>query len=66
MPRFRSPRPTSLRSSQPCDVSLPSLDRETYTLDELIDEVVGADDELVAVPVHKHRAHHRSTAAWRS
>jgi exopolyphosphatase/guanosine-5'-triphosphate,3'-diphosphate pyrophosphatase len=39
-------------------VSLPSLDRETYALDELIDEVVGAVDDLVAVPVHKHRAHH--------
>jgi exopolyphosphatase/guanosine-5'-triphosphate,3'-diphosphate pyrophosphatase len=40
------------------DVSVPSLDRETYALDELIDEVVGPVDDLVAVPVHKHRAHH--------
>jgi exopolyphosphatase / guanosine-5'-triphosphate,3'-diphosphate pyrophosphatase len=38
-------------------VSVPSLDRETYALDELI-EVVGPIDDLVAVPVHKHRAHH--------
>jgi exopolyphosphatase / guanosine-5'-triphosphate,3'-diphosphate pyrophosphatase len=40
------------------DVSVPSLDREAYALDELIEEVVGPVDDLVAVPVHKHRAHH--------
>jgi hypothetical protein len=38
------------------DVSVPSLDRETYALDQLIDEVVGPVDDLLAVPVHKHRA----------
>ena len=33
------------------DVSVPSLDREAYTLDQLIDEVVAPRDELLAVGV---------------
>ena len=40
------------------DVSVPSLDREAYTLDQLIDEVVAPRDELLAVAVGKHRVHH--------
>ena len=40
------------------DVSVPSLDREAYTLDQLIDEVVAPRDELLAVGVGKHRVHH--------
>ena len=40
------------------DVSVPSLDREAYTLDQLIDEVVAPHDELLAVGVGKHRVHH--------
>ena len=40
------------------DVSVPSPDREAYTLDRLIDEVVAPHDELLAVGVGKHRVHH--------
>ena len=40
------------------DVSVPSPDREAYTLDQLIDEVVAPRDELLAVGVGKHRVHH--------
>ena len=40
------------------DVSVPSPDREAYTLDRLIDEVVAPRDELLAVGVGKHRVHH--------
>lgn len=40
------------------DVSVPSLDREAYALDQLIGEVVGPHGDLLSVPVHKHRAHH--------
>ena len=39
-------------------VGVPPLDRESYTLDQLVDEVVGPVEDLLAVPVHKHRAHH--------
>ena len=39
-------------------VRVPTLGRETYALDELIDEVVEPVADLVAVPVHKDRAHH--------
>ena len=38
-------------------VAAPSLDRETYTADELLDEVVGPADELRAVMAHKRRTH---------
>jgi exopolyphosphatase/guanosine-5'-triphosphate,3'-diphosphate pyrophosphatase len=34
------------------------LDRAEYTLDQLLAEVVGPSSELMAVPVHKHRAHY--------
>jgi exopolyphosphatase / guanosine-5'-triphosphate,3'-diphosphate pyrophosphatase len=37
--------------------SVPSLARGAYTLDQLVDEVVGPDDDLQAVDVHKHREH---------
>ena len=40
------------------DVTVPSLDRDTYDLDELVEEVVATHDELLAVPVPKHRAHY--------
>jgi exopolyphosphatase/guanosine-5'-triphosphate,3'-diphosphate pyrophosphatase len=40
------------------EVSVPSLDREAYTLDQLIDEVVAPRDDLLSVPVRKHRAHY--------
>ena len=40
------------------DVSVPTPDREAYTLDRLIDEVVAPHDELLAVGVGKHRVHH--------
>jgi exopolyphosphatase/guanosine-5'-triphosphate,3'-diphosphate pyrophosphatase len=40
------------------DVSVPSLDRRAYALDQLIDDVVAPRDDLLAVPVHKHRVHH--------
>jgi exopolyphosphatase / guanosine-5'-triphosphate,3'-diphosphate pyrophosphatase len=40
------------------DVSMPSLDREAYTLDRLIDDVVAPHDDLLSAPVRKHRVHH--------
>jgi exopolyphosphatase/guanosine-5'-triphosphate,3'-diphosphate pyrophosphatase len=36
----------------------PALERDAYTLDELLDEVVRPSDSLRAVSVHKHREHH--------
>ena len=40
------------------DVSVPSLHRERYALDQLIADVVVPHDDLVAVPVRKHRDHY--------
>ena len=40
------------------EVSVPSLDREAYMLDQLIDEVVAPHGDLLSVPVRKHRVHH--------
>ena len=40
------------------DVSVPSLDREAYALDQLIDDVVAPHGDLISVPVRKHRVHH--------
>jgi exopolyphosphatase/guanosine-5'-triphosphate,3'-diphosphate pyrophosphatase len=34
------------------------LTRDAYTLEQLVDEVVGASPALAAVAVHKHRAHY--------
>jgi exopolyphosphatase / guanosine-5'-triphosphate,3'-diphosphate pyrophosphatase len=34
------------------------VDRDAYTLEELIEEVVGPSRELATVPVHKSRAHY--------
>ena len=34
------------------------LTREAYTLEQLVDEVVGASPALAAVPVHKRRVHY--------
>ena len=39
-------------------VAAPSLERETYTADELLDEVVGPADALRAVMAHKRRTHY--------
>jgi exopolyphosphatase/guanosine-5'-triphosphate,3'-diphosphate pyrophosphatase len=39
-------------------VSAPELTRESYTLDELVKEVIGANAALSAVGVHKHRTHY--------
>jgi len=36
----------------------PSPARDAYTLDELLDEIVGPSPDLQAVDVHKHREHH--------
>jgi exopolyphosphatase/guanosine-5'-triphosphate,3'-diphosphate pyrophosphatase len=36
----------------------PELARETYTLDELVSDVIEADAALSAVQVHKHRTHY--------
>jgi exopolyphosphatase / guanosine-5'-triphosphate,3'-diphosphate pyrophosphatase len=36
----------------------PPLQRDHYSLAQLLDEVVGPSPELVAVAVHKHREHH--------
>ena len=40
------------------DVEAPPLARDVYELDELVDEVVRPSAELLAVPVHKRRAHY--------
>jgi exopolyphosphatase / guanosine-5'-triphosphate,3'-diphosphate pyrophosphatase len=40
-------------------VEAPPLARETYTLAELLDEIVHPHEALQAVDVHKHREHHR-------
>jgi exopolyphosphatase/guanosine-5'-triphosphate,3'-diphosphate pyrophosphatase len=40
-------------------VSVPQLTREAYTLEQLVDEVVGASPALAAVAVHKRRVHYR-------
>ena len=40
-------------------VSAPELTREAYTLEQLVDEVVGASPALAAVAVHKRRVHYR-------
>jgi exopolyphosphatase/guanosine-5'-triphosphate,3'-diphosphate pyrophosphatase len=39
-------------------VPAPELARERYTLDELVEDVIGANAALSAVGVRKHRAHH--------
>jgi exopolyphosphatase/guanosine-5'-triphosphate,3'-diphosphate pyrophosphatase len=39
-------------------VAGPAPARDAYTLDELLDEVVGGSEGLRAVKVHKHRARH--------
>ena len=39
-------------------VAVPPLARAEYTLDELITEVVGPSDDLMAVEVHKRREHY--------
>ena len=39
-------------------MAAPPLDRETYTPDELLDEVVGPADALRAVMAHKRRTHY--------
>ena len=39
-------------------VAVPPLPRAEYTLDELITEVVGPRDDLMAVEVHKRREHY--------
>jgi exopolyphosphatase/guanosine-5'-triphosphate,3'-diphosphate pyrophosphatase len=39
-------------------VSAPQLTRDAYTLEQLVDEVVGASPALAAVAVHKQRAHY--------
>lgn len=36
----------------------PSLDRGTYDVDRLVEEVVGPHEDLRAVPVSKHRVHY--------
>jgi exopolyphosphatase / guanosine-5'-triphosphate,3'-diphosphate pyrophosphatase len=38
--------------------NVPPLARDTYTLGELVDEVVRPSDSLLAVNVHKHRDHY--------
>jgi exopolyphosphatase/guanosine-5'-triphosphate,3'-diphosphate pyrophosphatase len=40
-------------------VPIQKLARETYTLEQLVGEVVGADPALASVPVHKRRVHYR-------
>jgi exopolyphosphatase / guanosine-5'-triphosphate,3'-diphosphate pyrophosphatase len=40
-------------------VSTPELTREAYTLEQLVDEVVGASPALATVAVHKRRVHYR-------
>jgi exopolyphosphatase/guanosine-5'-triphosphate,3'-diphosphate pyrophosphatase len=39
-------------------VPAPPLERDAYELDELVDEVVSQSADLLAVPVHKRRAHY--------
>jgi exopolyphosphatase/guanosine-5'-triphosphate,3'-diphosphate pyrophosphatase len=41
-------------------LAVPALElaRESYTLDELVEEVIGANAALSAVGVHKHRTHY--------
>jgi exopolyphosphatase/guanosine-5'-triphosphate,3'-diphosphate pyrophosphatase len=41
------------------DVSAPKLTREAYTLEQLVDDVVGASPALASVAVHKHRVHYK-------
>ncbi len=40
------------------DVDVPRLDRDTYDLDELVEEVVGPSADLLSLSVHKRRAHY--------
>jgi exopolyphosphatase / guanosine-5'-triphosphate,3'-diphosphate pyrophosphatase len=40
-------------------VSAPELTREAYTLEQLVDEVVGPSPALAAVAVHKRRVHYK-------
>jgi exopolyphosphatase/guanosine-5'-triphosphate,3'-diphosphate pyrophosphatase len=40
-----------------------SLERSTYSLDQLLDELVAPCPDLHAVHVHKHRAHHSVSGA---
>ena len=42
---------------------VPPLQREEYTLEQLLDDVVGPSPQLMAIAVHKHRVHTWSTAA---
>jgi exopolyphosphatase/guanosine-5'-triphosphate,3'-diphosphate pyrophosphatase len=38
--------------------TIPTLERDAYTFEQLIDEVVGPSPELMATDVHKHRSHY--------
>jgi exopolyphosphatase / guanosine-5'-triphosphate,3'-diphosphate pyrophosphatase len=40
-------------------VPAPQLDRDSYTLEQLVDEIVEANPALAVVAVHKRRAHYR-------
>ncbi|MGZ6707315.1 MAG: Ppx/GppA phosphatase family protein [Solirubrobacteraceae bacterium] len=37
---------------------VPPLQRDEYTLEQLLDEVVGPSPQLMAIAVHKHRTHY--------
>ena len=37
---------------------VPPLQRDEYTLEQLLDEVVGPSPQLMAIAVHKHRVHY--------
>jgi exopolyphosphatase / guanosine-5'-triphosphate,3'-diphosphate pyrophosphatase len=38
--------------------TIPPLERDVYTFEQLLDEVVGPSPELMATAVHKHRSHY--------
>lgn len=44
-------------------VEAPDLARAEYTLDQLVDEVIGPSPALAAVDVHKHREHYTVAGA---
>ena len=61
----RSPRPTyplrveGVREAiAALGAEVPPLQRDEYTLEQLLDEVVGPSPQLMAIAVHKHRVHY--------
>ena len=62
LPVAKSPYPLRVEGVREAIAALgaevPPLQRDEYTLEQLLDEVVGPSPQLMAIAVHKHRVHY--------